>query len=159
MTESEKQQRFELNKKIFKFGFLAFGLMIVTVIGLLVFTDNGFETKVLDKQIIPRMKYAVDLEISLNDGVFPDEKILKEIAYKEKQKNPGYENYFVGFYLPGMKLGSGAFAVSNSVSNSNPNMDANINLFMLFDHPKYSERIKESAEGNYYLENYPSSKK
>lgn len=115
---------------------------------------SNYNQKILNKEIIPRMKYSVDFEIPIINGEFPNEELMQKIAYNEKIKNPGYENYFIHFFLPGMELGSGAFATANNTNNSNPNMKTNILYYMLINNPEYSDRLKEDSNGNFYLENY-----
>ncbi|MGL5625223.1 hypothetical protein [Cetobacterium sp.] len=110
--------------------------------------------KILNKEIIPKMKYSVDFEVSIIDGKFPTEENMKQISYNEKINNPGYENYFIHFYLPGMKLGSGAFAVSNNYKNSNSEMEVEIWYDTLLYNPNYSDKVKKDSKNVYYLENY-----
>lgn len=137
-----------MKKKVFFLLFIMFNINIF----------SNYNQKILNKEIVPKMKYAVDFEIPITNGEFPNEKIMQEIAYNEKMNNPGYENYFIHFYLPNMKLGSGAFATSNNNNNSNPNMKVNILYYTLINNPKYSDRLKEDSKGNFYLENYTNQK-
>lgn len=134
---------------------------IIFLLLFIIFGINSFSNyneKILNKEIIPRMKYSVDFEIPIINGEFPNEELMQKIAYNEKIKNPGYENYFIHFFLPGMELGSGAFATANNTNNSNPNMKTNILYYMLINNPEYSDRLKEDSNGNFYLENYSNEK-
>lgn len=124
---------------------------------LFLFSFNLFaehDKKILNKEFIPRVKYAVDFELPINDGQLPNEKIMQEIAFNEKLKNPGYKNYFINFYLPKMKLDNGAFGISNNINNSNPEMKVKISYETLLYDSNYSKSIKKDSNGNYYLENY-----
>ena len=78
------------------------------------FCFSKSRVKVLNKTIIPELKYAVDYEISFDKGKFPTEEYMEEVSRDEIINNLGYENYFIHFYLPGMKPGAGAYAVSNN---------------------------------------------
>lgn len=133
---------------------LLFLLFIVFSINIF----SNYNQKILNKEIVPRMKYSVDFEIPIINGEFPSEELMQKIAYNEKIKNPGYENYFIHFFLPGMELGSGAFAISNNTNNSNPNMKTDILYYMLINNPEYSDRLREDSNGNFYLENYSNEK-
>lgn len=126
------------------------------IILLILISTNIFanhETKLLNKEIIKTMKYSVDFEISIDDGKFPTEEVMQKIAYKEKLKNPGYENYFVSFYLPKMKINEGSFATSINNSGSNPDMKTEILYINLLYDKNYSKYLKQNKNGTTYLKN------
>jgi len=64
------------------------------------------EYKVLDEEVLAKIKYSVVLEIPKEI----EEKQIEEIFFDIQKKNPGYERYFMNLYLPGMNVGSGSWA-------------------------------------------------
>ncbi len=74
--------------------------------------------KVLNEEKTGNSKYSIDLEI-LSEI---EESEIEEIFSNIKSRNPGYNLYFVHFYLPGMTVGSGAWATANY----NNGLDINI---------------------------------
>ncbi|GLI57720.1 hypothetical protein PM10SUCC1_32340 [Propionigenium maris DSM 9537] len=99
--------------------------------------------KVLTEEILKSGKYSADIEVYTKDGKFPGPKELQRLAQDYKEKNYKNKNYFIHFYLPGMKVGSGAYAVANNAGNSNPNMEVEI-LTMMLSETQYEK----------YIENY-----
>lgn len=73
---------------------LLFLLFIVFSINIF----SNYNQKILNKEIIPKIKYSVDFEIPIINGEFPSKESMQKIAYNEKIKNPGYENYFIHFF-------------------------------------------------------------
>lgn len=70
--------------------------------------------EIIEKTVIPGTKYAIDVRIK-----YPvSETQINKAFYAMKAENSGYKNYFIHFYLPGMEVGSGAWAVANSVDNN-----------------------------------------
>ncbi len=67
------------------------------------------EFKIINKETISSVKYSVNLEIAKEI----EENQIQTIFNFIKNENPGYERYFVHFFLPGMKPGSGAWATAN----------------------------------------------
>lgn len=128
---------------------------IIFLLLFIIFGINSFSNyneKILNKEIIPRMKYSVDFEIQIIKGKFPTEEIMQEIAYNEKLKNPGYENYFISFYLPKMEINNGYFATSINTNGNNPYMTPKILYTNLLFDEHYSKYLKEDKNGNIYLE-------
>lgn len=126
--------------------------IIIFMFHLFLFTNIfSFQTEVIEKSIIPQVKFSQTLKIYPENNKFPNEEDLQKIAYKIKSNNLGYENYFIHFILPDMILGNGGFAVCNSTKNSNPEMKAKI-LFddLLFD-DDYKKYVKETEDGKLYL--------
>ncbi len=126
-------------------------IILLTLISTNIFAN--YETKLLNKEIIKTMKYSVDFEISINNGKFPTEEIMQKIAYNEKLKNPGYQNYFISFYLPNMKINEGCFATSINNSGNNPDMKIKILYFNLLYDKNYSRYLKQNNNGTLYLIN------
>ncbi|MBC2855460.1 hypothetical protein H3N56_02990 [Cetobacterium sp. 2A] len=126
------------------------------IIMLLILFSNvifaNYKVKTLNKEIIPNIKYSIDFEIPIVNGKFPTEKQMQSIALKEKKDNPGYENYFISFLLPGMELNNGYFATAVSINNNNSDMVPEILLYMLFG-TEYQKYLKEDKNGAFYLEN------
>lgn len=126
-------------------------IILLVLISINVFAD--YEVKTLNKEIIKKMKYSIDFEISIDKGKFPTEEVMQKIAYNEKLKNPGYQNYFVSFYLPKMKINDGSFATAINNSGSNPNMKTEILYINLLYDKNYSKYLKQNNDGSPYLKN------
>lgn len=126
------------------------------IIFLILISTNifaNYKVNVLNKEKINKLKYSVDFQIPIVGGKFPSEKVMEEIAYKEKKQNPGYENYFISFYLPKMQLNNGCFATAISTSENNPNMKTEILYINLLYDENYSKYLKQDKNGKPYLEN------
>lgn len=108
--------------------------------------------KIINHEKIKNLKYVSEYEITLDQGRFPKEEFLLKIVKKEIEKNPNFENYFIHFYLPEMKYGAGAYAVSNTSKNKIPKVE--IIKFTLMDYSQYSNQLKIDKDGNYYIEDF-----
>ncbi len=64
---------------------------------------------VLNEEKMGQIKYSLDLEVPSEI----EESEIESIFHSIKSKNPGYERYFIHFYLPNMEVGSGAWATAN----------------------------------------------
>lgn len=74
---------------------------------------DEIEYEVIQLSVIPELKYSVDLRLQ---KPISEEKISK-IFYSIRNDNGPYEQYSVHFYLPGMEVGAGAWAVVNYDDN------------------------------------------
>ena len=90
------------------FGFILIVLIIFLISSCTPSSDKVIY-KVLNEEKMTRIKYSLDLEVSKEI----EEKQIEKIFYDIKKNNPGYERYFVHFFLPGMKVESGAWATAN----------------------------------------------
>ena len=71
---------------------------------------NGGIYTIIRTEVVPGIKRSLD--IRLNRTV--SEEVLRAIATKLKNSDHGtYERTFISYYLPGMKVGSGAWATSH----------------------------------------------
>jgi hypothetical protein len=71
---------------------------------------NGVIYTIIRTEVVPGIKRSLD--IRLNRTV--SEEVLRAIATKLKNSDHGtYERTFISYYLPGMKVGSGAWATSH----------------------------------------------
>ncbi len=77
-----------------------------------------FNCKILDTETTNTNKMTIYIQIpeQLNKTQ------LREIAYELKEKNSKYENLYIFYLLPNMKIGAGAWATSHY----NPNLDIKI---------------------------------
>ncbi len=71
--------------------------------------NNWPNYTIIQEDKIKGIKYSVDLEIAKEIYEYEIVGIFNAI----KGRNQGYERYFVHFYLPDMKVGSGAWATAN----------------------------------------------
>ncbi len=71
--------------------------------------NNWPNYTIIQEDKIKGIKYSVDLEIATEIYEYEIVGIFNVI----KNRNQGYERYFVHFYLPEMKVGSGAWATAN----------------------------------------------
>lgn len=86
-----------------------------------------------------KIKFSVDIEIDLVHGRLPSNQMIARESKKIVNKYPGFKIYFVCFYLPGMKLDSGAFATAHH----NQKLKVRIQDEMLNDYPEYSKLLEE----------------
>lgn len=111
----------------------------------------SFKTEILEKNIVPEIKYGITLKIYPEGNKFPTEEEMQDIAYEIKIQNRGYKNYFVHFLLPKMELDGGAFAVANDVNSDNPTMKVNILYNILEYDDNFSKYVDVNENGNYFL--------
>ena len=95
--------------------------------------------KTLKKETLLKIKFSIDVEINLVNGELPSIQIISRESNKIAGAHPGFEVYFICFYLPGMKLDAGAFATAHH----NPKLKVNILDFVLSNYPEYSKLLEE----------------
>lgn len=83
------------------------------------FTKNTPEYSIERDYFHPRREKA-QFDIRLKNKI--EEKEIENIANEIKHNYPNYKRYFVSYYLPEMKIGSGAWATSHS----NPTLSVRI---------------------------------
>ena len=71
--------------------------------------------KILNEDKFNNIKYSLDIEISKEIEEYEIRKIFNDI----KDENPGYDLYFISFYLPNMIINSGAWATANYQNDLN----------------------------------------
>ena len=104
--------------------------------------DSLIAHKVLQRSELGRVKLSLDVEVSLIDGRLPTEAELATISNVLVSQERTHERSFVTFYLPGMKIGHGAFATAHH----NPDMEVNILMFMLNNYPEYEKFIPDDQK-------------
>jgi hypothetical protein len=71
---------------------------------------NDLGYRIMDEQTIPGIKRSLDIQLDKRVSV----EVLRALATRLKQSDPKrYERTFISYYLPGMKVGSGAWATSH----------------------------------------------
>ena len=107
------------------------------------------DLKILRKEIIPSMKFSIDLEIPIVNGNFPTALELSNISKEIKKENKNYENYFINYYLPKLKKEGTIYATTNdSLEVSIAYMDLLLS--------EYSKYVKEGTDRNFFLEGNPN---
>ncbi len=130
--------------KILKWIGIFYACAILIVVVLSTVTEPALlKHKLITEKSWLSGKYSAEIEVYTQDGKFPGPKELQRLAQSYKKKNNKNKNFFIHFFLPGMKRGAGAYAVANNPDNSNPSMKVEI-LPMMLSETKY--------EG--YIENY-----
>ena len=119
----------------------------------------SFKTEILEKNIIPEIKYGITLKIYPEGNKFPTEAEMQDIAYEIKIQNRGYKNYFVHFLLPESFSKDGNFAVANDVNSENPTMKVNILYNVLEYDDNFSKYVDVDETGNYFLRTLDNPKK
>jgi len=80
--------------------------------------DFGTESSLIPHRIIKREDYlnykvSYDIEVGVVGGRLPTADELAAISNNLRSKEQKYERVFVCFYLPGMKVDTGAFATAH----------------------------------------------
>jgi hypothetical protein len=88
---------------------------------------------VLNRSELGTMKVALDIEVPLVEGRLPTADELGAVSRFLVSRERKHDRSFVVFYLPGMKIGSGAYATAHH----NPDMEVEILDFMLLQYPEY----------------------
>ena len=116
---------------------VAFGLLLVYYAG---YADESLiPYEVHDRSTLGTQKFSIDLFVDLVDERLPNVGELEAISNSIVQKTGKFERYFVTFYLPGMEVGSGAFATAHH----NPDLEVKILEFILMVYPQYQKFVDE----------------
>lgn len=83
---------------------------------------------VISEDKIPGVKYAVNYRLDAPAGTLPTIEQLERISANVEKAKPGFQRYFVLFYLPGMVVDEGAFATAHRPEDS-----VKVNWFMAPD--------------------------
>jgi hypothetical protein len=94
--------------------------------------------EVIDKSELGTIKMSFDVQIPLVDNRLPNSEEIGAISKYLVNTSSWHERTFVSFYLPGMKVGSGAFATAHH----NPDMEVNIMPIILMQYPEYSKFVE-----------------
>ncbi len=95
--------------------------------------------EVIQKAELSSIKLSIDVEVPLVDGRLPSADELGAISEHLVENSNKHDRTFVSFYLPGMKVGAGAYATAHH----NPDMSVNIQDFMLMQYPQYLELLDQ----------------
>jgi len=102
---------------------------------LTIAAENLIPYKILNRSEMAHYKVSYDIEVPIVGNRLPNEKELGAISTYLVSKEKVHDNSFVLFYLPGMKLGAGAYATAHH----QPEMKVVIMKFMLSQYPEYRQ--------------------
>ncbi len=88
---------------------LLIGLFVIFLVFGCDSSNKKLKYKILNESKLTKIKYSIDLEVKKELSKYQIKKLFTDI----KEKNSGYERYFVNIYLPNMEVGSGAWATAN----------------------------------------------
>jgi len=94
--------------------------------------------KVLNTDTVPTARISFDVEVPLVENRLPNESELGAISQQLASGRDSFDSIFVGFYLPGMEVGMGAYATAHHT----PTMEVVIQTFMLQGNPTYEKYLK-----------------
>lgn len=83
--------------------------------------------EVVESSRIPNIKYSI--EYRYTGSGLPTRAELRYVSDEVERRQPGYQRYFVGFYLPQQPAGEGYFATAHR----DPDVEINIMSFMVPD--------------------------
>lgn len=95
--------------------------------------------KIVKREEFGRIKLSIDVQVELVNGRLPNEHELGAISMHLVKKEKKHDRSFICFYLPGTKVGAGAYATAHH----NPKMEVNIMKFMLYQYPQYKKLVSE----------------
>jgi hypothetical protein len=93
---------------------------------------------VINRSEVAGIKLSIDVQVPLVNGQLPTAEQIGEISEYLVSREQPHERSFVTFYLPAMTPGSGAYATAHH----NPEMQVNIQDFMLMQYPQYAELLE-----------------
>lgn len=101
-------------------------LIAVIVIPFLIFSLSNtplekYNCEIINTEVLNSHKKSINIRV--NEKL--NESQLREIARYLKQQNKEYDNLFILYYLPGMNIGSGAWATTHYNPNFNLNISSN----------------------------------
>jgi hypothetical protein len=100
---------------------------------------NLISYKVLNRLEISNLKISYDIEVHLINNKLPTAEQLGDISNYLISNEKNHDKSFVLFYLPRMKMGSGAYASAHHM----PAMQVKIMDFSLIDYNEYHHFIPE----------------
>ena len=95
--------------------------------------------KILKREELGNIKLSIDVQVELVNSRLPNEKELGAISRHLVKTEKKHDRSFISFYLPGMKVGAGAYATAHH----NPTMKVNIMKFMLYQYPQYKKFVSQ----------------
>jgi len=101
--------------------------------------DSTIPYEVIKRDELGSIKLSIDVQVPLVDGRLPNTDELGAVSEHLVATSGEYDRTFVSFYLPDMKVGAGAFATAHH----NPDMQVQIQDFMLMQYPQYLELLDQ----------------
>jgi hypothetical protein len=95
--------------------------------------------EVLQRSELGSIKLSLDVQVPLVDGQLPSAEQIGEVSQYLVSREQPHDRAFVTFYLPEMKVGAGAYATAHN----NPEMQVQIQDFMLMQYPQYLELLDQ----------------
>ncbi len=83
--------------------------------------------EVVDSSSVPNIKYSI--EYRYTGSGLPTKAELRHVSDEVERRQPGYQRYFIGFYLPQQPAGEGFFATAHR----DPDVTISIMSFMVPD--------------------------
>ena len=114
---------------------LSFGLLLASSSA----AADQIPFEVIQQDDMGSIKLSLDVQVPLVDGRLPNAEELGAVSEHLVETSGEHERTFVSFYLPGMKVGAGAFATAHH----NPEMSVKIQDFMLMQYPQYLELLDQ----------------
>jgi hypothetical protein len=88
-------------------------------------TQPDVPYRAVEQQPVPGLKYSIDFHFDAPKGTLPTREQMIRMSDDVEGNNPGYQRYFVGFFLPGMEENAGYFATAHR-----PNVKLEISPFV-----------------------------
>jgi len=104
--------------------------------------DDVISHRVLNREVSAGGVPSFDVEVQPIGDRLPSEEELGALSNHLVQGD-SRNRKFVLFYLPGMAVGSGAYATAHH----EPDMTVNVMPFMLIQYPEYKEYLPEELQG------------
>jgi hypothetical protein len=101
--------------------------------------DPTIPYEVIKRDELGSIKLSLDVQVPLVDGRLPSTDELGAVSEHLVETSARHDRTFVSFYLPDMKVGAGAFATAHH----NPDMQVQIQDFMLMQYPQYLELLDQ----------------
>lgn len=95
--------------------------------------------EVIQRSEMGSTKLSMDVEVPLVDGQLPTADQIGEVSAYLVSREGEHERTFVNIYLPGMKVGGGAYATAHHT----PEMRVQIMDYMLMQYPEYAQLLEQ----------------
>lgn len=95
--------------------------------------------EVIQRSEVGAIKLSLDVEMPLIDGKLPTAEQIGEVSAYLVSREGEHERTFVNIYLPGMKVGAGAYATAHHT----PEMRVQIMDYMLMQYPQYQALLEQ----------------
>ena len=111
----------------------------ILLVSLAYASDGLIPYHILERSETGTIKVALDVEVPLVSGRLPTEEELGALSRHLVSLERDHDRSFVLFYLPGMKVGSGAYATAHH----NPELEVKVLDFMLAQYPEYQSLLTD----------------